>query len=70
MTIAVDMGPKATKTNKQNKMCSGKGPARIIEINCTDDIYFICDRVCTQSKRLKDILVAFDWAKCGLENAL
>ena len=31
----------------------------------------ICDRVSTQSKKLKDaILVAFDRGKCGLENGV
>ena len=41
----------------------------MIEINCTDDNYFLCDRVYTQSKKLKkDILVTFDREKCGLEN--
>ena len=35
-------------------------------INCKDDIYFLCDRVCTQSKKLKDdILVAFDRENVG-----
>ena len=30
--------------------------------------YFLCDRVCTQSKKLKeDILVAFDWKKVGVK---
>ena len=38
-------------------------------INCTDSNYFLSERVCTQSKKLKeDILVAFDRNKCGLEN--
>ena len=33
-----------------------------------DDSYFLCDIVCTQTKKLKvDILVAFDREKCGLE---
>ena len=32
--------------------------------NCTDDSYFLCDRVCAQNKKLKeDILVAFDRGK-------
>ena len=45
--------------------------ARIIEINCMDGNYFLCDRVCAQSKKLKkDILVAFDQEKCGLENGI
>ena len=36
-----------------------------------DDNCFIRDRVCTQSKKLKeDILVAFDREKCRLENNL
>ena len=40
----------------------------MIEISCTDNIKFLCDRVCVQSKKLKeDILVAFDQEKCGLE---
>ena len=40
----------------------------MIEISCTDKINFLCDIVCAQSKKLKeDILVAFDWEKCGLE---
>ena len=31
----------------------------------------ICDRVSTQSKKLKDaILAAFDRKKCGLENGV
>ena len=39
-----------------------------LEISCTDNI---CDRVSTQSKKLKDaILVAFDRGKCGLENGV
>ena len=39
-----------------------------MEINCTDDNYFLCDRCCTQSKKLKeDNLIAFDRRKCGLE---
>ena len=39
-----------------------------LEISCTDNI---CDRVSTQSKKLKDaILVAFDLGKCGLENGV
>ena len=45
--------------------------ALIIEINCTDDNFFLCDRVCTRSKKLKeDILVAFDREKCELENGV
>ena len=41
------------------------------EINCTDDSYFLCDRVCTQSNKPKEnILVVFDWEKCGLENSV
>ena len=40
--------------------CSGEDQAWIIEIKCTDNNYFLCDRVCSQSKKLKeDILVAF-----------
>ena len=40
--------------------------AGIIEISCTDNKYFLCDRVCTQSKKLKeDILVAFDRESAG-----
>ena len=47
-----------------HKIFSGDDRARVIEINCKDDNYFICDRVCTQSKKLKgDILVAFDREK-------
>ena len=39
-----------------------------LEISCTDNI---CDRVSSQSKKLKDaILVAFDRGKCGLENGV
>ena len=42
-----------------------------MEINCIDDNNFICDRVCTQSKKLKeDILVGFGQEKCGLENGV
>ena len=44
-----------------------------MEINCTDDNYFLCDRVCSQTKNFKfkeDILVAFDQEKCGLENGV
>ena len=38
------------------------------KIGPTDNI---CDRVSTQSKKLKDaILVAFDRGKCGLENGV
>ena len=38
--------------------------AWIIKINCTDECYFLCDRVYPQSKKLKaDILVAFDREK-------
>ena len=44
-----------------HKIFSGEDQAWIIEINCTDYSYFLCDRVWTQSKKLKeDILVAFD----------
>ena len=57
--------------------CSNSGwlPIRcayfILEINCTDGNYFLCDRVFTQTKKLKqDILVAFDRGKCGLENGV
>ena len=36
-----------------------------------DGNYFLCDRVCSQNKKLKeDILVAFDRGKCGLENGV
>ena len=36
-----------------------------------EDKYFLCDRVCTQSKKLKEvILVGFDRGKCGLENCV
>ena len=39
-----------------------------VEISCTDNI---CDRVSTQSKKLKDAtLVAFDRGKGGLENGV
>ena len=52
-----------------HKIFSGEYRAWIIEINCTDDNYFLCDRVCTLSKKLKeDILVVFDQEKYGLEN--
>ena len=66
MTIAVDLGRKATKqtTNFEHRLChsfSGDDRAQIIEINCTDGNYFLCNRVCSQRKKLKqDILVAFD----------
>ena len=54
-----------------HKILGGKDQAWIIEINCTDVNYFLCDRVCTQTKKLKeDILVAFDQEKCGLENGV
>ena len=50
-----------------HKIYSGEDRVRNIEINCTDDNCFLSDRVCTQSKKLKeDILVAFDRGKCGL----
>ena len=40
-------------------------------MNCLYNNYFLCDRVCTQSKKLnEDILEAFDQRKCGLENGL
>ena len=43
----------------------------IIEINCTDENYFLCVRVCSENKKLKgDIRVAFDREKCGLENGV
>ena len=49
-----------------HKIFSGKDRALIIEINCTDDNYFLCDRVCIQSKKLKeDIMVAFDRENVG-----
>ena len=36
-----------------------------------DDNNFPCDRVCTQSRNLEEnILVEFDWEKCGLENGV
>ena len=39
---------------------SGEIRAWIKEISCTNNNYFLCDRVCTQSKKLKEnILVAF-----------
>ena len=54
-----------------HKNFSGEDRTWIIEINCMDDNYFLCDRVCTQSKMLKeDILVAFEQKKCGLENGV
>ena len=54
-----------------HKIYSGDDQARIIEISCTDGNYFLCDRVFTQSKNLKeDILLAFDWKKCGLVNGV
>ena len=50
---------------------SGEDRARIIEISCTDNNNFLCDRVCTQSKKLEeDILVAFWRGKCGLKNGV
>ena len=57
-----------------HKTFSGENVARIIEINCTDDNYFLCDRVCflfvtefgLKLRCLKRILVAFDWEKSGL----
>ena len=49
-----------------HKIFSGEDRAWIIEINCMDDNYFLCDKVCTQSKKLKeDILVAFDRENVG-----
>ena len=43
-----------------------KDRACIIEISCTDNNYFLCDRVCTQSKKHKeDVLVAFEWENVG-----
>ena len=43
----------------------------MIEISCTDNINFLCDIVCAQSKKLKEnILVVFDRGKCGLENGV
>ena len=51
-----------------HKIFSGKDRGLNLEISCTDNI---CDRVSTQSKKLKDaILVAFDRGKCGLENGV
>ena len=45
------------------KTLSGQDRA---EITCTDDSYFLCERVCTQSKKLKeDILVVFDRKNVG-----
>ena len=35
-----------------HKIFDGKDRTWIIEINCTDDSYFLCDSVCTQSKKL------------------
>ena len=50
---------------------SGKDQAGIIQIRWTDNNNFLCDRVCTLSKKLKeDILVAFWSGKCGLENGV
>ena len=52
-------------------MFSGEYRAWIIEIKCRDSNYFLCDRVCTPSKKLKeDILEAFDQEKRGLENGV
>ena len=49
-----------------HKIFSGKDRARIIEINCTDNNYFLCDRVCTQCRKLEEaILVVFDWENVG-----
>ena len=54
-----------------HQIFSGEDQGGIIEINCMDDSYFLCDRVCTQSKKLKeDILVAFYPEKCGMENGV
>ena len=51
------------------RLCHKFSAAKIgPEISCTDNI---CDRVSTQSKKLKDaILVAFDRGICGLENGV
>ena len=59
----------------ENRLChknfSGEDRALIIEINCTGNNYFLCDRVCSQSKKLKeDFLVAVDREKYGLENGV
>ena len=49
-----------------HKIFSDEDPAWIIEINCTDNNYFLCDRVCTQSKKLKKyILEGLDWENVG-----
>ena len=54
-----------------HKIFIGKDRCCIIEINFKDDNYFLCDRVCAQSKKLKEnILVVFDWEKCWLENGV
>ena len=34
-----------------HNFCSGKDQTWIIEISCTDNNYFLCDRVCSQSQR-------------------
>ena len=48
------------------KLFSGDDRDWIIEINCTDNDYFLSDRVRTQTKKLKeDILVAFDGENVG-----
>ena len=49
-----------------NIFFSGEDKSLNKEINCMDDSYFLCDRVCTQRKKLKeDILVAFDRENVG-----
>ena len=54
-----------------HKKFSGEDRAWIIEINCTDDNYFLCDRVWIQGKKLKEhILEEFDRGKCGMENGV
>ena len=38
-----------------SQILSYEDRAWIIEINCTDDNFFLCDRVCSQSKKLKTL---------------
>ena len=56
-----------------NRLCHKmfNGETSLNYRNCTDDNNFLCDRVCTQSKKLKeDILVVFDRENCGLINCV
>ena len=49
-----------------HKILVAKIEPEIIEINCTDENYFLSDRVCSESKNHKeDILVAFDRENVG-----